>query len=155
MKLKQVMKRPLVSIPADYSVCRAAQVMGDTGFGFLAVVDNGTVVGVITGKDLAVRAAAKHVSLESTVVSGIMSSPPICLDSNAEVEDAIVLMRQRYVRRILVADDMGEPVGIVSMSDLEGIAVDTAIAKAIAHRPPEPHHLLEKEDFGIPGLYLG
>jgi len=155
MKLYEVMKRPVVSVPSDYSVSRAAQVMGDTGFGFLAVVDRGAVVGVLTGKDLAIRAAAKKVSLDTTVVAGIMSHPPIWLNDGADVEDAIVVMRKHSIRRVLVTDAVGDVVGVVGMSDLEGNVADEAIERALERHAPVPSHRIEPDPFGIPGLYLG
>lgn len=155
MKLKEIMKRPVVSISADYCVSRAAQVMGNSGFGFLPVIDSGRIVGVVTGKDLATRAAAKRISLESALVSGIMSSPPICLDGDADVEDALILMRQQSIRRIVVTEPAGTISGVVSMADLEGSAVDDAIARAAQRYTPRPVALVEREAHCIPGLYLG
>lgn len=129
--------------------------MRNTGFGFLPVVEFGAIIGVVTGKDLAIRAAAQRVSLDTASIKGIMSSPVISLSCEADIEEAVVLMRGNSVRRILVTDETGEAVGIVSMTDIEGSVAEEAMERALARHIPKPHHHVERDCLGIPGLYLG
>ena len=85
----------------------------------------------------------------------IMTSPPITLDCESEIEEAAVLMRLNGVRRIVVTGELGEIVGTVSISDVEGASTNAAIDRAFGRYIPKPGISPEKESTGIPGLYLG
>ena len=155
MKLRDVMKSPVVSVPADYSIARAAEAMENSGFGFLPVEREGRLVGVVTGKDLATRAAARKLSMDSSAVEVIMSTPPICLTVDSDVEEGLVIMRQRDIRRILISNEFGQAVGVVSLADLEGKGADAAIARALEQHMGFQLNREAEQAITIPGLYLG
>jgi CBS domain-containing protein len=113
----------------------AAREMRDGDVGALIVVDGGSVAGVVTDRDIVVRAIADGRDPASTRVSDVATTSPVTLTVDQTVDDAIRVMREQDVRRIPVVQD-GRPAGIVSLGDL-AIERDTDSALAdIASEPP-------------------
>jgi CBS domain-containing protein len=113
----------------------AAREMRDGDVGALIVVDGGSVAGVVTDRDIVVRAIADGRDPGSTRVSDVATTSPVTLTVDQTVDDAIRVMREQDVRRIPVVQD-GRPAGIVSLGDL-AIERDTDSALAdIASEPP-------------------
>lgn len=155
MKLKQIMRSPVVTIPADTCISQVAKEMVRTGYGFLPVMDHGRVVGVVTGKDLATRAAARGLGLDSANVTVIMSFPPLCLPCEDDLYIGLEMMRTHGVRRILILDGQGEVTGIVSLSDIEA-AISSQIVDELQHvEVLNVERKIENASVLIPGLYLG
>jgi CBS domain-containing protein/uncharacterized protein (DUF2267 family) len=111
-------RRPrLVVLNADSPVLEAARAMEHNNIGAVFVQDGGRIVGIVTDRDLAVRALGRALDPSSTPISDIMTPSPVALDPKASHADAIRLMQDRNVRRIPLLD--GERlVGVVTLDDL-------------------------------------
>ena len=155
MKLKQIMKTPVITISAGTCISEVAKEMVRSGYGFLPVIDHDRVVGVVTGKDLATRAAARGLGLDSANVTVIMSFPPLSLFGDEDLYSGLELMRSHFIRRILILDRDGELSGIVSLADIEaGIA--NQIVDELRHvEVLNAERQSENASTLIPGLYLG
>lgn len=115
MNVRDVMTRnPRTVAPGD-SIQRAASVMKEVDTGFVPIVENGKVVGVITDRDIVVRAVA--IGSYDKPVSEIASRDLAFVSSNASTRDAEKLMSERQIRRIAVVDN-GQLVGIISLGDI-------------------------------------
>ena len=114
----EVMTRRVVYLPGDTTLDEAAQVMRDQAIGDVVVTHGPTMVGLVTDRDIVVRAIAEGLPPETTTIESIVSREMIMVEQSATVEDAVRAMRERGVRRLLVCDADRKLVGIVSLSDL-------------------------------------
>jgi CBS domain-containing protein len=99
-----------------------ARMMVEKDCGAIPVVDGGDhamrVVGVITDRDIAIRAVAAGKDPGQTCVKEAMSHPVATIYRNATLEDCLQLMEQNQVRRMPVVDQSGSLVGIVAQADI-------------------------------------
>jgi CBS domain-containing protein len=112
-----IMTRNPRTVEAGDSVAEAARQMRDGGFGSVLVLDNGQVDGIVTDRDIAVRAVAEGRDPESTQVSDIYSTGVATVEPSQSIEDAVQTMREHDIRRLPVVEN-GRPVGILSLGDL-------------------------------------
>lgn len=77
-----------------------------------------TPVGVVTDRDLAVRAVTKNLDMSRERVESVMSERMITAHVNDDLDDVITTMEQNKVRRVLVLDQFGGLFGIVSIDDI-------------------------------------
>jgi CBS domain-containing protein len=119
MKCADIMNTNLEVLTETDTVARAATVMAEVGIGFLPICDGRRrVIGVITDRDLAVRALAKRIAPETTSAAMVMSAPALtCLDT-ANVHDAEALMAKERKSRLAIVDAEGKLVGVLSLADL-------------------------------------
>lgn len=116
MRVRDAVRRNGVTIEGDETVHRAAVIMEEAGVGSLVVLDHGTVVGVVTDRDLVRRVMAKSLAPDARV-DGVMSSPAVTVDADADLHDAYAVFRDHPVRRIVVTAS-GNVVGVVTIDDL-------------------------------------
>ena len=115
--VRDVMSAPVVSVGLDAPVREAAKLMQRRRIGDVFVVDEaGELRGIVTDRDLAVRAIAEDRSVD-TPVEQIMSPIAATVSLTATVSDALDLMRQHEVRRLPVVEG-GRPHGVVSLGDV-------------------------------------
>ncbi len=115
-KVRDVMTPGPIGVDYDQSVGEAARVMRDWGVGAILVVSNGSLYGLVTDRDLVVRAVAEERGADEPV-GPLSSANLIGVDADADVHEAMRLMRQHGVRRLPVLED-GQVAGIVSLGDL-------------------------------------
>jgi CBS domain-containing protein len=133
--IREVMTADPRTIEANATLADAAREMRDGDVGSLIVVDNGSVAGIVTDRDIVVRAIADGKDPGSTRVGDVATMNPTTLTVDQSVEDAIRVMREQDIRRIPVVQD-GRPAGIVSLGDL-AIERDTeSVLADIASEPP-------------------
>jgi CBS domain-containing protein len=113
-----VMTRQVVCLPADTMLDEAAQAMRDNGIGDVVVTDGPTLSGLVTDRDIVVRAVAEHLPPETTTIGSIATRALTMVQETATVDEAVQAMRDRALRRLLVCDADRKLVGIVSLSDI-------------------------------------
>ncbi|MHB0999337.1 MAG: CBS domain-containing protein [Armatimonadota bacterium] len=109
----------------DVSACSESSLLVDCAdtmrtlnVGSVPIVDNdGNLLGIITDRDIAIRAVAANVDLASARVVDFMTSNPVTVDPEIDVEDAAFIMADNQVRRLPVTRG-NKLVGIVSLGDL-------------------------------------
>jgi CBS domain-containing protein len=119
MKCKDIMNTNLEWLEEKDTIDAAACKMAETGLGFLPICDaRMRPIGVVTDRDLTVRALAGRLDAKTTTAAMVMSSPVLtCLASN-DLKDAEELMAQQQKARIAVTDAEGALVGVISLADL-------------------------------------
>lgn len=133
--IRDVMTSDPHTVSPDATLEDAAREMKDDDIGAVLVEDNGSVAGILTDRDIVVRAIAEGRDPSSTKVSDVATRDVKSLSPDSSVEDAIKIVREQNVRRIPVVED-GRPAGIVSIGDL-AIERDTDSALAdISSEPP-------------------
>jgi CBS domain-containing protein len=116
--IRQVMTANPTTCPATATVIEAAQVMRERDIGDVIVLDqNDEICGIVTDRDIVVRALADERDPSNTKLGDICSRDVTTLSPEDEVGDAVKLMTQNAIRRLPIVD-RGKPVGIVSLGDL-------------------------------------
>lgn len=114
----EVMTRRVVYLPEATMLDEAAQAMRDKGIGDVVVTSGPTMVGLVTDRDIVIRAIAEDLPPKKTTLGSITAHELIMVEQSATVDDALQAMRERGVRRLLVCDSDRKVVGIISLSDL-------------------------------------
>jgi CBS domain-containing protein len=121
------MTRQVVYLPEDTPLDEAAQVMRDRGIGDVVVTRGPTMAGLVTDRDIVVRALAEGLPAATTSLGAIASRELIMIEQSATIEESVQAMRDRGVRRLLVCDADRKVVGILSLSDV-ALLPSTAVA---------------------------
>jgi CBS domain-containing protein len=114
----EVMTRRVVYLPEDTMLDEAAQAMRDQGIGDVVVTRGPTMTGLVTDRDIVIRAIAENLPPKSTTLGSITSHELLMIEQSATVDEAVHAMRERGVRRLLVCDADRKVVGIISLSDI-------------------------------------
>jgi CBS domain-containing protein len=116
--IREVMTKNPVTLGATESAAKAATAMKEADTGAIVVTeDGGAIRGIVTDRDIVVRAVAEGRDPDSVQVGEICSGEVTTLRPDQPVEEAIRVMRDKSVRRIPVTED-ATVVGIVSIGDL-------------------------------------
>ena len=111
------MTTDVVRLQVDTTLVDAGQVMRDKDIGDVVVVEDERLVGVVTDRDIVVRAIAEGLTPDTTTLGAIVSRDLVTVRPDDTILDVARLMRDRAVRRVLVRDEQGLA-GIVSIGDL-------------------------------------
>jgi CBS domain-containing protein len=118
LTVKDLMTTDVTTLPAQTPLREAAQVMRTRDIGDVVVADDDKLIGLVTDRDIVVRAIADGADAETTVVGSIVSTELVTVRPEDSAADAARLMRDRAVRRVLVVDEAGGLAGILSIGDL-------------------------------------
>ncbi len=119
MRLSNIMTGAIQTVAPGASLAEAARKMASQDIGSLPVCSGERkVVGIITDRDITVRAVARGLDPNQTRVQDVMTREVLSCRADSAVETACELMESRQVRRIVVIDDQDAPIGIVSLGDL-------------------------------------
>lgn len=134
MRISEIMAADVETVDLDATVEEAAQVMSDADVGCVPVVEDGKVRGIVTDRDIVVRAVSEGLPPGDTPVTEIMTRVVVHCYEDDDLEKAIKLMTDEKVRRVLVYDRDGVIAGVVSLGDLaqtteEGGAVLKAVSR--------------------------
>jgi CBS domain-containing protein len=118
MRVQDVMVRDVVAVDASATLVEAAKKMREANVGVLPVMENGEVRGVLTDRDLVVRAIAREADPASTSVGDCATAGPRTARADWDVDQALTMMAEHQIGRLPVVDDRNRPVGIVTLSSL-------------------------------------
>ena len=118
--VSDVMTPDPVCVAPDTSLLDTARQMRDQGIGAVLVVDDGQLLGIITDRDLVVRAMAEGLDGGSTDIGDVTTPSVAVVTAGSLLSQAELLMRRQRIRRLPVCDETGHPVGIVSLGDPAG-----------------------------------
>jgi len=138
MRVSDLMTRSVECISPDATLQEAAAKMKSLDIGPLPVCDNDRLVGMITDRDITVRATAEGEAPTDIRVRHVMTPEIIYCFEDALVGDAALLMQQKQVRRLLVLNRDKRLVGIVSLGDLAVDTRDEELAGATLQAVSEP-----------------
>ena len=106
----------------ETTAARAAQLMRTHHVGSLVVIDSGAgpsrPVGIVTDRDLVLAVMAPELDPALFTVGDVMSANPVTAPATTSLEDAMALMREHQIRRLIVVDDEARVVGIATIEDL-------------------------------------
>jgi CBS domain-containing protein len=117
MSLERFTRRDLVTATPDHTVAEVARLMGSTHVGAVVIVDGDSPIGIVTDRDLVLRALQEDGSATRPIRD--FMTPDVAV---ARVDDSLdtvfFTMRQRGVRRVPIVDGAGALVGLVAFDDL-------------------------------------
>jgi CBS domain-containing protein len=133
--VREVMTPGVVAVLPDASLVEAAQLMRAVDIGDVLVAEDGHVVGVLTDRDIALRAVADGADPLTVSARAVCTPDPVVVGPDDPVATAVDLMRGHAVRRLPVVED-GRPVGMVSLGDLAVAQDPTSALAAISQAGP-------------------
>jgi len=118
VKTRDATRHVPVQLPAHATIGEAARLMDREAVGAVVVVDSATnrPVGVVTDRDLVVRAMARELPTDARV-DAVMSMGVICVDADADIHEAVRIFAAHPVRRLPVVSG-AELVGMLTVDDL-------------------------------------
>ena len=117
-RVSDVMTKQVVYLPAETTLDEAARVMKESDIGDVVVTDGATLAGMLTDRDIVVRAVAERADPATTTIGEIITREVVMIEQHSTASEAAALMRERNIRRVLVCDNDRKLVGIVSLGDL-------------------------------------
>jgi len=118
MQLKNVMTRDIQDINPDSTLKNAAEKMRALDVGALPVCENDKLIGMITDRDITIRAVAEGCDPNRSKVRDVMSGSLLYCYEDDDITAAVKLMEQKQIRRLPVFDHSQRLCGIVSLGDL-------------------------------------
>jgi len=117
-QVQEIMAKQVHSVSSETPLLEVARMMRDQRIGGVLVNNaDGTLRGIITDRDIVVRADATARPLDKTSAGEICSAQLVKLTPTATLDEAVKIMRDNAIRRIPVVSD-GKAVGVVSLGDL-------------------------------------
>ena len=140
MKVRDIMSPDVELVNPSDSIQSAAKKMADADIGFLPVGENDRLVGMVTDRDITLRAVALGKNPKSTKVRDIMTDKVLYCTEDDEVEDAADNMASLKIRRLPIVNDDKRLVGILSLGDI-ALKHDSATAGMALEQVCDPRGL--------------
>jgi CBS domain-containing protein len=115
--IRSYMTSDPATLESSATLAEAAQIMDQRDIGNILVVEGGSLTGILTDRDIAVRGVARGLDPSSATVGEVATTDITTVTPDQDVSKAIAVMREKAVRRVPVVED-GRPVGIVALGDL-------------------------------------
>lgn len=141
MKAREIMSKNPTCVTPDTPLVDAARLMKDENIGVVPVVESSNsrrLVGVLTDRDIAIRAVAEGRDGATTSVGHIMSTDIHTSTPDDSVNDIMALMGSEQIRRIPIVDERGDVVGIIAQADIVLEANDNKKAEKTVEKISEP-----------------
>lgn len=133
-RLREIMTDAPVTVDESATIADAARLMRDRDIGDVIVVSETGITGIVTDRDIIVRAVAEGKDT-ATPVSSVVSRDLQTLRGDDSVAAATTLMREYDVRRVPIVED-GELIGMVVLGDLAGNQDPKSVLADISAAPP-------------------
>jgi CBS domain-containing protein len=117
LTINEIMTTDVVQLQVDTTLTDAARTMREEDIGDVVVMDDDRLVGLVTDRDIVIRAVAEGLNPQSTTLGAVVSKDLATVRPDSTALEAALMMRERAVRRLLVCDD-DHLVGILSIGDL-------------------------------------
>jgi len=131
MKVSDVMTRDVKLVSPKQSICEAAKLMAECDAGALPVGEDDRLVGVVTDRDIAIRAVAERKSPD-TPVAEVMTRQVLYCFEDESIEHVAQNMGEQKVRRLPVMNREKRLVGILSIGDVSRTTKPNTTGKAMA-----------------------
>ncbi len=141
MDIRAVMTSDPKCCPRNATLEQVAQVMRDEDIGEVPIVESDgerKLLGVVTDRDIVVRAVAAGSNPEQVTAEDCMTAPAVTCSEDATLEECARAMAQHRIRRMPIVDDNGELCGIVAQADLQDTDA-RSLKEEVADRVSTPH----------------
>ncbi len=134
--VRDVMTPNPVCLPPSATLTQAAEAMRAQHIGDVIVTRGTELAGIVTDRDIVVRAIAMGLDPKSSTLSEVATSRAICLTPEQSASDAVQLMREHALRRLPVCTEGNQVVGVVSLGDLATERDPASALSDISAAPP-------------------
>ena len=117
-RIRDVMTPNPKTVTSEQSILEAARIMRDQDTGVVPVVDGKRVIGLVTDRDIVVRAIADGKDCKDIRVSQVMTKNVRTVKDDAAVDEVLRIMSSEDIRRLPIVNEGNELVGIVSIGDV-------------------------------------
>lgn len=138
IEVREAMTPTVETTPPRATLAQAAAQMAERAVGLLVVVDDGVAIGVLTDRDIVVRSIARGEDPRRTLVEQAMTPSVLSCLVEDTVDDAVQTMTSRAVRRLIVVDGGGQPIGVLSVDDIASRLHDSELAGDVVRGAAEP-----------------
>jgi CBS domain-containing protein len=138
VQIKEIMTRDPVVAPPDTTLREAARTMRELDSGVLPIGEDDRLLGILTDRDITVRATAEGKDPNATPVREVMSSEVVSCFEDEDERDAAAKMEEHQLRRLVVLDRDERLVGIVSLGDLAVHTTDDRLSAEVTEAVSEP-----------------
>ncbi len=128
MQIKNIMSRDVEVVRADATLQEAAQSMKARNIGYVLIREDGQSLGIVTDRDMTVRAAAEGRDPTTTTVREVMTPVIICCFEDDDIAAAVRCMKEQQIRHLGVLDRDQHLVGVVSLYALAMHTRDETLA---------------------------
>jgi CBS domain-containing protein len=135
-KVRELMSEQPITLTTATPIIEAARRMRAANVGSVVIEEDGRPCGIVTDRDIAVRAVADGRDPERTPVSEICSKELTTVSPEDDLDRAIQVMREKAIRRLLVVDNRNQTVGILSLGDLALERDARSVLGQISAAPP-------------------
>ena len=118
MQVKEIMTRDVRSVGPDATLFEIAELMRDDDIGSVMIAEGDNLLGVVTDRDLVIRALAEHRDVRTVTAREVMSNAVFCCTEDTPVDAVLAEMADEQVRRVPVLNGAHHLVGVVSLGDL-------------------------------------
>jgi CBS domain-containing protein len=140
MKVSEIMTREVEIIQPDDTLHMAAQKMRDRDIGFLPVCDGASLMGVLSDRDITIRAFADGMDTNVMLGRDLMTTPAIYVFDDQDITEAAKIMGENQIRRLVVLSrDDERLVGVISLGDLARSSI-TDISGQVLQKISEPEN---------------
>jgi len=149
VKVRDVMKSPVITVLESETALKTAKLMLENNIGSVVVIDlNNKPIGIITGKDLAVRVIAKRISPSKIKNRDVMSHPVVIISPDIGLDEATKRMRKFGVDRLLVMEE-GKIVGIVTSAEI--LEITPTLLEVVAEKTRATPIPIKSEEIPLTG----
>ncbi|HSH87203.1 MAG: CBS domain-containing protein [Methylophilus sp.] len=118
MLIREIMTPEVIVTSPDHTLRAVAKIMMEHDLGILPICENGELIGMLSDRDITIRAVARGLSLDNTKVSQLLGTEARYVFDDQTIEEAAADMKQFQVRRLPVLDRENRLVGIISLADI-------------------------------------
>lgn len=129
MKVKEIMTKNLVVASSYTTLEDASNMMKNYDIGFLPILKDDDYIGVITDRDMIIRAFANGKDPKDTIEE-YMTDYVISVSSDTDLEDALKIMASERIKRLMVDED-SHIIGMISLSDILNNEIDDSVLEYV------------------------
>jgi CBS domain-containing protein len=138
MQVKEIMTCNIETISSEANLVEAARRMKSLNVGALPIWEEDKLIGMITDRDITIRAVAEKKMATATSVKEIMTSNVCCCFEDDDIYEAARMMEENSIHRLLVVNSSNQPIGFVSLSDIAVKGEDEHLAYEVLEKISEP-----------------
>jgi predicted transcriptional regulator len=135
MKVKEMMHKGVEWVAAETPVAMLARKMMQHDIGAIPVGDNDRLIGMVTDRDITVRAVANGKDISKLTAKDVMTKGIVYCQDSEDVNDAVRIMESKKIRRLPVLDENKRMVGMLSLGDVSHTAsheIAAEVMKAVS-----------------------
>lgn len=138
MKLKEIMSKQVEVLTPDATLRDCAKKMKELDVGAIPVGENDRLRGIVTDRDIIVKAVAEGMDPERACVRDAMTSPIDYCFEDDEVQSAVQHMKEKQIRRVVVLNKNKRLVGMVSLGDIAAKGQSDALSGEALSKISQP-----------------